>query len=123
VRTRKTRTIERRAAVLGALLAATAGLAVAGAVPAQAHQVCMDLGRNWGCVSSNHQTVSAHDEQCDNLNFYTQYRTTELPGVTFTITDQNGCSAGGTYDNVAPHRVTSIRVCTPLNDCLPWRTA
>jgi hypothetical protein len=123
VRTRKTRMIERRAAVVGALLAATAGLTVAGAVPAQAHQVCMDFGRNWGCVSSNHQTVSAHDRQCDNQYFYTQYRTTQLPGANQTIADRNGCNAGGTYDNVAPYRVTLIRVCSPLNDCFPWRTA
>jgi len=116
--------IERGAAFGGALLAVTAGLTVAGAVSAEAHQVCMNLGGNWGCVSSNHQTVSAHDEVCDNRYFYTQYQTTQFPGATYTIADQNGCRAGGTYAGVEGlGQVTSIRVCTPLNDCLPWKSA
>ena len=119
----RTRKIAHRTAQAGAVLTVFAGLTVAGAAPAEAHQVCIDFGRNWGCVSSNHQTVSAHDEQCDNQSFYTQYRTTEIPGATFTIADRNGCSAGGTYDTVTPYQVTAIRVCTPLNDCMPWRTA
>ena len=123
MKTRRTGIIARRTALAGALLTAIAGLTVAGAQPAEAHQVCMDLGRNWGCVSTNHQTVSAHDEQCDNKSFYTQYRTTEIQGATFTIADRNGCQAGGTYDTVTPYRVTAIRVCSPLNDCLPWKSA
>jgi hypothetical protein len=123
MRTRTTRTIARRTALASALLTAIAGMTVAGAAPAEAHQVCMDFGRNWGCVSKNHQTVSAHDEQCDNQSFYTQYRTTEIPGATFTIADRNGCSAGGTYDTVTPYVVTAIRVCSPLNDCMAWKTA
>lgn len=121
--TSRTLTTARWAALAGAVLTATAALTVTGAKPAEAHQVCMDFGRNWGCVSTNHQTVSAHDEQCDNQYFYTQYRTTEIPGATFTIADRNGCSTGGTYDTVTPYRVTAIRVCSPLNDCMPWKTA
>ena len=112
-----------RRSMFAGLLVATGGLMFAGAPTAEAHQVCMELGRNWGCVSSNHQTVSVHDEQCDNRYFYTQYRTTQVPGATYTISDQNGCNSGGTYDTVTPYRVTAIRVCNALDDCLPWKSA
>lgn len=119
----RVRRLGRRLAATVAVITAFAGVTIAGAPPAEAHQRCMTLGRSWGCVSANHQTVSAHDEQCDNQYFYTQYRTTQIPGATFTIADRNGCRSGGTYDTVTPYRVTAVRVCSPLGDCLPWQAA
>lgn len=118
------RSIRRRSALAGAMLAAGGGLIVATAQPAAAHQVCRELGRNWGCVSTNHQTVSVHDLECNNRYVYTRYRTTEIPGAAFTLTDLNGCRSGGNYVSVSPYRVTAITICEgSIDNCLPWRTA
>ena len=102
-----------------AMVAACLGLLAVFATPASAHDKQIQRGDAISWVSGNHTMISVYDQSCyGGHGSWAEYYYTTIGGSirSSVSTPCEDTTSRSTY----PQRITSFRVCTPLNGCGPW---
>lgn len=98
------------------------GLSGLFATPASAHDKTIQRGDAIAWVSGGHTSVSVYDQSCyGGYGSWAEYYYTTIGGSILgsVSTPCETTRSRSTY----PQRITSFRVCTPLNGCGPWTAA
>jgi hypothetical protein len=100
----------------------TAGLLMALATPASAHDINLYHGQDYGWIQT-HDTAYVWDEECDGNRVFVQYQYMTIGGVaTGEVYDPDGCGNDGDVRSTYPQRMTRARVCEVNVGCAPWTT-
>lgn len=105
-----------------ATVAVFLGLMVGFAAPAGAHDKTIQRGDAIAWVTGNHTSISVYDQSCyGGHGSWAEYYYTTIGGsiLSSVSTPCENTASKSTY----PQRITSFRVCNPLNGCGPWTSA
>ena len=105
-----------------AVVAVCLGLSGLFAAPASAHDKTIQRGDAIAWVSKSHTIVHVYDQSCyGGYGSWAEFEYTTIGGTirSSVTTPCESTRSKSTY----PQRITSFRVCTPLNSCGPWTAA